>query len=167
MSVHLHPALRPMLPTDGPVLAAIFRAAIDELTGEDYSPAQREAWMAAADDEAAFAKRLAARLTLLATINHEPVGFAAMKNNDHIDMLYVHPRVAGRGVANALCEAMEVLAAARGTKKITTEASDTARPLFAKRGYTPTRRNTVLVGEEWLGNTAMEKILPPRKAAVQ
>ena len=44
------PALRPFLPADVPVLAAIFVAAIEELTGEDYTEAQQQAWAAAADD---------------------------------------------------------------------------------------------------------------------
>ena len=40
------PALRPFLAADTPMLAAIFVAAIEELTGEDYSEAQQEAWAA-------------------------------------------------------------------------------------------------------------------------
>ncbi len=44
-------ALRPMLPTDAPFLAEIFRASIEDLTADDYSAAQQEAWAAAADDE--------------------------------------------------------------------------------------------------------------------
>ncbi|KAB2875941.1 MAG: GNAT family N-acetyltransferase, partial [Pseudorhodoplanes sp.] len=52
-------ALRPLLPADAPLLAEIFRASIEELTAEDYSEAQREAWAAAADDAAAFGARLA------------------------------------------------------------------------------------------------------------
>ena len=46
------PGLRPFLPADIPMLAAIFVAAIEGLTGDDYSEAQQEAWAAAADDEA-------------------------------------------------------------------------------------------------------------------
>ena len=45
------PALRPFLPADMPVLAAIFAASIEELTGDDYSEAQQEAWAATAEDE--------------------------------------------------------------------------------------------------------------------
>ena len=41
------PALRPFLAADTPVLAAIFVAAIEELTGDDYSEAQQEAWASA------------------------------------------------------------------------------------------------------------------------
>src|SRR5664279_1506883 len=53
------PALRPFLAEDTPVLAAIFVAAIEELTGEDYTEAQQQAWAGAADDENQFGQRLA------------------------------------------------------------------------------------------------------------
>src|SRR5918997_6601215 len=62
------PALRPFLPADTPVLAAIFQASVEELTREDYSEAQQAAWAGQADDEAAFGARLAGALTLVATI---------------------------------------------------------------------------------------------------
>ncbi len=61
------PGLRPFLAADTPVLAAIFVAAIEELTGDDYSEAQQQAWAGVADDEEAFGKRLASELTLIAT----------------------------------------------------------------------------------------------------
>ncbi|MDO9060281.1 MAG: GNAT family N-acetyltransferase, partial [Bradyrhizobium sp.] len=67
------PALRPFLSQDTPVLAAIFVAAIEELTGDDYSEAQQQAWASAADDEEQFGKRLAGELTLIATILNSPV----------------------------------------------------------------------------------------------
>ncbi|MCA6114895.1 GNAT family N-acetyltransferase [Bradyrhizobium sp. WSM 1738] len=154
------PALRPFLPADVPMLAAIFVAAIEELTGDDYSEAQQEAWAAAADDEAAFGKKLAGQLTLIATIQNAPVGFASLKGSDHIDMLFVHPSVAGQGVATMLVDALEKLAGARGAKTLTVDASDTAEPLFRKRGYTAKQRNTVSINGEWLANTTMQKALP-------
>src|SRR6476620_9046247 len=104
------PALRPFLAEDTPALAAIFVAAIQELTGDDYSEAQQQAWASAADDEEQFGKRLAGELTLVATLQKSPVGFAALKGADQIDMLYVHPRAAGQGVASMLVEALEKIA---------------------------------------------------------
>jgi putative acetyltransferase len=151
--------LRPLLPDDIPMLAAIFVASIDELTEGDYSETQREAWAGAAEDEAAFGRRLAGELTLVATIQSAPVGFASLKGADVLDMLYVHPGFARLGVATALCDALEKLAAARGANLLTVEASDTAEPFFARRGYTGQRRNTVTVGDEWLTNTTMTKSL--------
>ena len=153
------PALRPFLPADTPVLAAIFVAAIEELTGDDYSEAQQEAWASAADDEEQFGKRLAGQLTLIATLQNSPVGFASLKGADHIDLLYVHPSAAGQGVASMLCEALEKLAGARGAKSLTVDASDNAAEFFQKRGYVGMQRNTVTVNGEWLANTTMQKTL--------
>ncbi|CAA0089760.1 putative N-acetyltransferase YafP [Starkeya nomas] len=150
-------ALRPALPGDTPVLAAIAQAAIFELTGDDYDEDQQEAWAAAAGDEEALAARLADQLTLVATRGGIPVGFIALADNRLVDQLYVHPDVAGEGVGALLCDAIERLAAARGAKSLTVDASDTALGFFQKRGYVPKHRNTVPRGGVWLGNTTMEK----------
>jgi putative acetyltransferase len=152
-------ALRPFLGQDTPMLAAIFVAAIEELTGEDYSEAQQQAWAAVADDEEKFGKRLASELTLIATLQNSPVGFAALKGADHIDLLYVHPGAAGQGVGSMLCEALEKLAGGRGAKALTVDASDNAEGFFKKRGYVAKQRNTVTVNGEWLANTTMQKTL--------
>ena len=155
-------AMRPMLPTDAPLLAEIFRAAIEELTTEDYSESQQEAWAAAADDEEAFGTKLAHELTLVATYGGAAVGFAALAGNTRIDMLYVPPAASGQGAGAMLCDALEKLAAARGAKEISVDASDAARGFFEKRGFAPQSRNTVSVGGEWLANTTMTKPLVGR-----
>jgi putative acetyltransferase len=164
MSAQANPklALRPYLPADALLLAEIFRASIEELTAEDYSEAQRGVWAAAADDEAAFGARLAQGLTLIATLGGSVVGFVSLKGADHLDLLYVHPAVAGQGIGAMLCDAVERLVAARGTARLTADASDTARGFFERRGYVPQRRNTVSVGDEWLATTTMEKKLTPK-----
>jgi putative acetyltransferase len=153
------PALRPFLAEDTAVLAAIFAASIEELTGDDYNEAQQEAWASAADQEDQFGKRLASELTLVATLQNSPVGFAALKGADHIDMLYVHPGAAGQGVGSMLTDALEKLAGGRGAKSLTVDASDNAQEFFAKRGYVAKQRNTVTVNGEWLANTTMQKTL--------
>jgi putative acetyltransferase len=158
------PALRPFLATDTPVLAAIFAASVEALTGDDYSEAQQQAWASAVDDEEKFGKRLASELTLVATLQNSPVGFAALKGPDHIDMLYVHPSAVGQGVASMLCDALERLAGGRGAKNLTVDASDNAQEFFLKRGYVGKQRNTVTVNGEWLANTTMQKALADNAA---
>src|SRR5882762_8287926 len=127
------PALRPFLSEDTPVLAAIFVAAIEELTGDDYNEAQQQAWASVADDEEQFGKRLAGQLTLVATLQNSPVGFASLKGADRIDMLYVHPGAAGQGVASMRVEALENLAGGRCAKSLTVGASDNAQEFFKAR----------------------------------
>jgi putative acetyltransferase len=153
------PALRPFLAEDTPVLAAIFAASVEELTGDDYNEAQQEAWASAADDEEKFGGRLASELTLVATLQNSPVGFASLKGADHIDMLYVHPGAAGQGVGSMLTDALEKLAGGRGAKALTVDASDNAQEFFTRRGYVAKQRNTVTVNGEWLANTTMQKTL--------
>jgi putative acetyltransferase len=161
------PALRPYLASDTPMLTAIFVAAIQELTSDDYSEAQQEAWASAAEDEDAFGKKLADELTLIATVQNSPVGFASLKGTDTIDMLYVHPSVAGQGVGAMLVDALEKLAGARGAKSLSVDASDTALDFFKKRGYVMRQRNSVPHRGEWLANTTMQKQLAPASGATQ
>ncbi|HKF10301.1 MAG TPA: GNAT family N-acetyltransferase [Xanthobacteraceae bacterium] len=156
-------ALRPFLPADAPLLAEIFRASIAELTGEDYSEAQQEAWAATADDKATFTARLANALTLLGTIDGSPVGFASLADKERIDMLYVHPAAAGQGVGSMLIDALEKLAASRGAARLTAEVSDSAQDFFRRHGFVATQRNSVQLGGEWLANTTMEKRLAAKE----
>ena len=150
-------ALRPYLPQDAPMLAEIFRASIEELTEDDYNPAQQEAWASAADDMEAFAARLGKHLTLIATVGGNPVGFISLDRPTDIGLFYVHPAVAGQGAGSTLYDAVEKLSAARGTPHLSVEASDNARDFFAHRGFTAEQRNSVSVGNEWLSNTTMKK----------
>jgi putative acetyltransferase len=167
MMAQAHPklALRPFLPADAPLLREIFRASIEELTGDDYSEAQQQAWASAADDEAAFGKDLGSQLTLVATMAGSPVGFAALASGNRIEMLYVHPAAAGQGVGAILIDALEKLAGSRGAELLAVDASDSARGFFEKRGYTAQQRNSVLVGGEWLANTTLHKQLAAKREA--
>jgi putative acetyltransferase len=167
MMAMAHPklALRPFLPTDTAMLREIFRDSIADLTDEDYTPSQQEAWASAADDEATFGKRLGSQLTLVATLEGSPAGFASLASGNKIDMFYVHPAVVGQGVGAMLADALEKLAGSRGAALLIVDASDSARGFFEKRGYVAQQRNTVMTGGEWLANTTMHKQFAKREAS--
>jgi len=167
MMARAHPtlALRPFLPADTALLAEVFRSSVEGLTGEDYSQVQQEAWASAADDEEAFGARLAKGLTLIATLDGSPVGFVSLQGAEQIDMLYVHPAMAGQGVGSMLYDAVEKLATSRGTARLKADASDAARGFFERHGFVAQQRNSVLRGGEWIANTTMEKKLVPKRSA--
>ena len=167
MTATAHPrlALRPFLPADAPVLREIFRDSIEDLTADDYTEAQQEAWASAADDLAEFRQKLAGELTLIATMEGSPVGFASLQGKDKIDMLYVHPAATGQGVGAMLIDALEKLAGSRGAAKLSADVSDSARGFFEKRGYVAQQRNSVSLGDEWLANTTMQKQLAAIRGA--
>jgi putative acetyltransferase len=158
--------LRPFLPLDAERCKSIFAASIAELAIEDYSEEQCEAWIAAAEDVKAFGKRLGEALTLMATVEGESAGFATLKGADIVDMIYVDPEFARRGVGAALLDALTKLATARGAVRLTADVSDTAKPLFERQGYVSERRNLVTLGDEWLANTTMSKTLGAAAPAV-
>jgi putative acetyltransferase len=153
------PALRPYLPKDAPALVDLIEASIMELAEEDYSEDQRAAWAEALLDEARFARRLESQLTLVVEGDEGLLGVASLKDSTVMDLLYVRPDQARRGVATLLCEAIERLAAARKATAITADVSDNAQPFFAGRGYVGQSRNTKILGGEWLANTTMRKTL--------
>jgi putative acetyltransferase len=142
-------------------LRELLAASIEELTQDDYDEDQRAAWASVAEDAVAFGKRLGSMLTLVTHDDEMHLGFASLKDNKHIDMLYVHPFYAGQGVGTALCDALERLAAARGAAEISVDASETAVMFFEGRGYVASMRNTVPIAGEWLANTTMKKSLKP------
>ena len=152
-------ALRPFLPQDAPMLADIFRASVEELTQDDYTPAQQEAWASLADDLDEFTARLGKHLTLIATMQGSPVGFISLDSPTDIGLFYMHPAVAGNGAGRMLYEAVEKLSTARRVPHLSVDASDTAREFFERRGFSPEQRNTVSAGNEWLSNTTMKKML--------
>lgn len=157
-------SLRPFLPADAERCAEIFRASIAELASEDYGEDQRDAWAAKADDEKGFSSRLSKALTLVALADGETVGFASLRDASELDMLYVDPRFARRGVGAALIDALSRLAEARGAERLTSEVSDTARALFERQGFVAQRRNLVQLDDQWLANTTMTKPLAGRRA---
>ena len=77
------------------------------------------------------------------------------------------PNSPARAWGAALVDALTRLAEARGAKRLTVEASEVARPLFERQGFTAQKRNLVRVGDQWLANTTMTKTLdaapPPTK----
>ncbi|MFA5900013.1 MAG: GNAT family N-acetyltransferase [Hyphomicrobium sp.] len=151
--------IRPFMLADTMALRDLFAQSIEELTGEDYTEDQRLAWIATAEDAEEFADRLEAMVTLVVNVDGEYLGFAALKDNLVLDMLYVHPYATRRGVGTTLADALERLATARGAKSISVEASDSAQPFFAKRGYVPGQRNIIPIEDQWLSNTTMTKPL--------
>lgn len=151
--------LRPYVPADALALRELFAQSVEELTQDDYDEDQRIAWVAQAEDAQAFAGRLGSQLTLVVQRDGEYAGFASLKDNSVLDMLYVHPFFVGEGIGTALADALERIAAARGAKEISVDSSDSAAIFFEGRGYVAKQRNSVPVDDQWLANTTMVKRL--------
>ena len=108
----------------------------------------------------AFAARLAGALTLIAVVDGAAAGFASLKGGDVIDMLYVDARIRRPGRGTALDRRADQARRARAARSASrAEASEVAKPLFERLGFTAQKRNLVRVDDEWLANTTMTKSL--------
>jgi putative acetyltransferase len=134
------------------------------LTADDYSEGQQKAWASAADDEEELARRLSGQLTLVVTMDGSAVGFASLANNETIDLIYVHPAVAGQGAGTMLVDALEKLGVGARRQATYCRRQRQRAGFLEKRGFTATQRNTVRRAGEWLSNTTMEKQLAQEKA---
>lgn len=146
--------LRPYRSEDCPALARLFYDTVHTVNARDYTPEQLDAWADGQVDLTAWDESFRAHHTLVAEENSEILGFADMDNMGYLDRLYVHKDYQSRGVATALCDALE---AACPAKAFTTHASLTARPFFEGRGYRVLRRQAVVRRGVALDNFVMEK----------
>lgn len=145
--------LRPYRTQDYPALAGLFYDTVHTVNARDYTPPQLEAWADGHADLAAWDRSLSERHSLVAVWDGVIVGFGDMASDGYLDRLYVHKDYQGRGIATALCDALEQ--AVPGP--YTTHASITARPFFEHRGYRVVREQQVERKGILLTNFVMQK----------
>ncbi|MFM7084821.1 MAG: GNAT family N-acetyltransferase [Hyphomicrobium sp.] len=151
--------LRSFVPADTAILRDLLAASFEELTQADYTEEERVAWVSIAEDSNAFCKLLEQGMTLVVEVNGDPVGFASLKENHILNMLYVHPYHVDEGIGTMLCDALESFARIQGQTEILVESSETAVLFFEKRGYLSLQRNSAERYGEWLTTTTLKKVL--------
>ena len=92
-----------------------------------------------------------------------PVAYLLMEPDGHVDHLYIHPDHTRCGLATQLLAAAETHARREEFSRLYTEASDLARPVFARAGYAATKKREFAIAHEGrnvpIHNWAMEKTL--------
>jgi GNAT superfamily N-acetyltransferase len=120
---------------DTAAIVTLFRNTIHRVNSRDNTPEQVNARAPAEMDLGRWAARLRGSFTVVAEEDGELLGFADLEADGHVDCLYAHAAHQGRGVATALLHALERKAKDLGLVRLFTEASITARPFFAARGF--------------------------------
>ena len=134
--------------------AELFLCTVHTVNAKDYSAEQLDAWAPGQPDLEAWDRSLHAHESFVAEENGVIIGFGDIDQSGYLDRLFVDKDHQGRGVATALCDALE---AAVRAEHYTTHASITARPFFEKRGYRVVRQQRVERQGVFLTNFVMEK----------
>ncbi|MBN2905551.1 MAG: GNAT family N-acetyltransferase [Rhodobacteraceae bacterium] len=152
------PRLRAARPGDGPGAYAVFHAAVHQGAASAYTADERAAWAphATAPTPARWEQRLLAAHTVVATLRGRIIGFMTLGGDGHIDLAYVAPDWMGRGVADALYDAILRLARDAGMPVLSTEASLLARSFFARHNWRVIARQSVIRHGVALTNFRME-----------
>lgn len=136
---------------------ALFQQAILQLTVADYSVEQRQAWCAVSHHH--WAEKMAQN-TFLAFYYRQLAGLIKC-DNGYLDLLFVHPKFARKGVATALYSVVERYAKQENCIEITSDVSLSAIPFFEKMGFTsllpPNRLQQVTLRGQPFLNMKMHK----------
>lgn len=153
--------IRPYDAADAPALAQLRYDSVRQAGARFYTPEQVAVWAPAPSDPAeVHARACDGRQTLVAIDDAgAPAGYGDLEPDGHLDFLYCRPDVVGAGVGSALVEALIALATAQGSRRIYVEASEGARPLFERKGFTLLHRRDLLIDGVAIHNYAMEKVL--------
>lgn len=159
-------SLRPFRSSDAARLGEIFAEAVRVVGAHGYTTEQVAAWAARSPAaESRILERISAGDLILVAVgsDDDPVAYALLERDGHLDHLYCHPDHTRQGLADLLLEAAEEQARAWGCSRLYTEASELARPAFERAGYIVTHRRDFSIAHAGqdvpIHNYAMEKAL--------
>lgn len=134
-------------------LTELFYHTVHTVNAKDYTKEQLDVWATGKADLEQWDRSLQEHFSLIAVDEGIIVGFGDIDSTGYLDCLYVHKDYQRKGIAAALCEALEKAV----PNRIITHASITARPFFENRGYKVITEQQVVRQNIPLTNFIMEK----------
>lgn len=140
----------------------MFLAAITVTAAADYSTERIAAW--ARPDQRNLADwdlAMSRRNSYVAVIEGAIAGFSDVSADGHVEMMFVSPQHARRGVGRKLLGTLEARAIDAGARRMSADVSITARPFFVRHGFlVAAEQHPVAAGVE-MTNYRMIKPLKP------
>lgn len=127
--------IRPAIEADRLTFAEVFRDAVRAAGPDAYTPAQVAAWLASADDAAAFGERMLEARPFVAEDETGMTGFATLHPDGYVGMLFVRGDRQRRGIGQALLALVIEAAEAAGLEALHSVASVFSLPVFKRAGF--------------------------------
>ncbi len=157
-------AVRAYRPDDAAATLEIFIRAILQGAASAYSLDQRQAWLGEAPRAPQWNHDRMNTRTFVAERGGVVVGFADVNTDGYVDRLFVHPAATRQGVGGALLRQVHRVAESEGLSRLTTHASEVARPVFEKAGFSVVHAESVSRGAVHLSRYFMERTLPDARS---
>jgi GNAT superfamily N-acetyltransferase len=140
-------------------LLKLFKETVHTIGKNAYSREQLDAWAPEEMDVEVWRSKFTDSYTIIAEDSDVILGFASLKNDGCIDLLYVSHMVQRRGVATLLYQALESQAKLMGIKRLISDVSLTAREFFIAKGFVIEEEYTKSRNGVEFRNALMEKNL--------
>jgi N-acetylglutamate synthase-like GNAT family acetyltransferase len=150
-------------------IVALFKETVHHVNAKDYTSEQLKVWAPRLMHHNNHRwQSLLSNIAYLAEIDNVIVGFADITTEGYLDRLFVHKDYQRQGIASMLLNKLESSLFERGIKKVSTEASITAKPFFEQMGYLVVKeQNKQRPGGVTLTNFLMEKRLNSRPIKIE
>lgn len=117
-------------------IGQLFKRSIEGLCTKEYSPAQIQAWSSSIENTEAWLNKIEQSFFLLAISNTNSLtGMISFIQPNYLDLLFVDPEYAGKGIARAMFEHFEDEALKTFSGFLEVHSSDTAKGFFLKNGF--------------------------------
>ena len=142
-------------------LLTLFANTIRFINSRDYNPSQIEAWLSSIHDRDRWLDKIKNHYFILYLEEDQVLGFASLDQGSYIDLLYVHHKRQGEGIAGRLLKELETEAYRYPGQPLIfyTNASITAVPFFQSKGFVVEHENEVDLRGVVLNNYRMTKVL--------
>ncbi len=123
------------------VIQNLFVETIKSTCTSDYSQEQIDVWTSSIENSKKWIHKIKTQYFIVAQIEDEIVGFGALKNQNYVDLLYVHKDHLRKGIAKQILNKLKNKAHERGHQSVSSDVSITARPFFEKNGFNVVKEN--------------------------
>lgn len=142
-------------------LLTLFANTIRFINSRDYNPQQIEAWLSSIHDRDRWLDKIKNQFFILYQEEGLVLGFASLDQGRYIDLLFVHHKRQGEGIAGRLLKELESEAYSYPGQPLIfyTYVSITAVPFFQSKGFVVERVNEVVLRGVILNNYRMTKVI--------
>ena len=142
-------------------LLTLFANTIRFINSRDYNPPQIEAWLSSIHNRDRWLDKIKNQNFILFQEEGQVLGFASLDHGKYIDLLFVHHKRQGEGIAGQLLKELETEALRYPGQPLvlSTHASLTALPFFQRQGFIVEHENEVNLRGVLLNNYTMSKVI--------